>query len=95
MSSKASFSPLGETLGSWKRRVTIPGHAGMTEDYYVVDTQSGSVAESKVDLSRDGRSMRVASSQSFTGPQGQHADVAPAWTARKVGSGEKTAGNAR
>jgi hypothetical protein len=52
--------------------------------FEVVDTERGSIARGEARIADDGRSLDGKSLQTFTGPQGQQADVAYAWRASKV-----------
>jgi hypothetical protein len=67
-----------------KGAVTSNSDKSRTLRFEVVDTQSGSIAHGEARIADDGRSLEGKSLQTFTGPQGQQADVAYAWRASKV-----------
>lgn len=60
-------------------------------DFEVIDPKSGSIARSQAMIGDAGLELRGKSTQRFTGPKGQSANVDYAWTGRKViSTGKKT-----
>jgi hypothetical protein len=63
-------------------------------DFEVIDPKSGSIAKSEAKIGDKGLELRGKSTQRFTGPQGQSANVDYGWTGRKVIPGSKKTSSA-